>query len=153
MDVVEYYTQEEVRLEKEVVDLTEKALQSPLGYAFVTFDNVNSSKKVFDDYQRLFLSGFKAPKPKQSSLSASLKSDQWNVSFAPNPGDLIWENLHPTTVPQYILIFIVDLAILLIGIFLTTPEVIGETLTTWVDELANCEGCDDHHHILPKGVL
>ena len=151
VDVVEYYTQEEVRLEKEVADLTEKALQSPLGYAFVTFDNVNSSKKVFDDYQRLFLSGFKAPK--QSSLSASLKSNQWNVSFATNPGDLIWENLRPTSVPRYILIFTVDLVILLIGLFLTTPEVIGETLVEWVDKWANCEDCDDHHHIIPKEVL
>ena len=44
VDVLEYYTEEEVRLEREVARMTEVSLHSPLGIAFVTFDQLQSSK-------------------------------------------------------------------------------------------------------------
>ena len=44
MDVLEYYTEEEIRLEREVARMTEVSLHSPLGIAFVTFDQLQSSK-------------------------------------------------------------------------------------------------------------
>ena len=138
MDVVEYYSEEEAKLEKEVSDLTEKSLQSPLGYAFVTFDNLNSSKKVFDDYQhhRSLLSCFKSSKTRKSSESASLQSDQWKITFATDPEDLIWENLHPTKLSQYITILGVDLAMILVGLFFTTPEIIGRKIHALADKIA-----------------
>ena len=49
---MEYYTEEEVRLEREVSRLTELSLHSPLGIAFVTLDYVNSSKvDVLSNYR------------------------------------------------------------------------------------------------------
>ena len=60
MDVLEYYTEEEVRLEREVARLTEVSLHSPLGIAFVTFDQLQSSKvlrikrNIIDEYSYSF---------------------------------------------------------------------------------------------------
>ena len=46
VDVLEFYSEEEVRLEREVTRLTESSLHSPLGIAFVTFDQLQSSKVI-----------------------------------------------------------------------------------------------------------
>ena len=60
VDVLEYYTEEEVRLEREVARLTEVSLHSPLGIAFVTFDQLQSSKvlrikrNIIDEYSYSF---------------------------------------------------------------------------------------------------
>ena len=64
---MEFYSEEEAKLEKQVSELTEESLQSPLGYVFVTFDNLNSSKQVFDDYQRSLLFCVKSARIRQSS--------------------------------------------------------------------------------------
>ena len=54
MDVVEFYKEEEDRLEREVARLREESLNSPMGIAFVSFDNINSSKAFHDHHERCF---------------------------------------------------------------------------------------------------
>ena len=138
VDVVQFYTEEKAKLEKEVSELTLQSLESPLGFAFVTFDNLNSSKQVFDDYKRSFLSCFQSARSslRQSSQSAALESDGWKITFATDPEDIRWENLHPTKLSQSIAIVGVDLAMLFVGLFFTTPEVIGEELHAIVRRIA-----------------
>ena len=145
---MDFYSEEEAKLEKQVSELTEESLQSPLGYVFVTFDNLNSSKQVFDDYQRSLLFCVKYARIRQSSQSASLNSDQWSVTFAPGPEDLIWENLHPTKLSQKIAIVGVDLVMILVGLFFTTPQIIGEKIHDIAKEVAG-----DHLDGLPDVVI
>ena len=113
---MEFYTEETARLEKEVEELTRESLSSPLGFAFVTFDNITSSKIVHDDHSRSYLSCFKSS-PQQSSLSDSLKPEKWNVSFAPPPGDVKWINLKEKQLSHYIRIVMVYVGLIWIGLF------------------------------------
>ena len=124
VEVVQFYTEEAARLEREVARLTEESLHSPLGIAFVTFDNINSSKAVYDDHKSSYLSCFKSS-PQQSSLSVSLKPDKWKVSFASTPRDIKWVNLKESQLSHYVKIVLVNLGLIAIGIFFTTPEFIA----------------------------
>ena len=132
MDVVQYYTEEAARLEREVARLTEESLHSPLGIAFVTFDNINSSKRVYDDHKSSYLSCFKSF-PQESSLSVSLKADKWKVSFASTPRDIKWTNLRESQHSHYLKIFLVNVMLILIGIFFTTPEFIASQINVIID--------------------
>ena len=134
MDVVDYYSQEEARLEREVSRLTEESLNSPLGVAFVTFDSINSSKEVYDDHSSTYLTFF-TPNPKQSSLSPTLRPDKWRVSFAPVPTDINWNNLKKG---KYYLwkIILVNVGLGLIGLFFTTPEILASQVNAIIQYVA-----------------
>ena len=65
VSAVHYYTDQVTRLQKEVERLTEESLRSPLGIAFVTFDNIKCSKTFYDDHKSSYMTCFKS-KPQQS---------------------------------------------------------------------------------------
>ena len=134
MEVAEFYTEEAARLEREVARLTEESLHSPLGIAFVTFDNINSSKKVYDDHKSSYLSCFKSS-PQQSSLSVSLKPEKWKVSFASTPRDIKWVNLKESQKSHYVKIVLVNLGLILVGIFFTTPEFIATQINNIISAI------------------
>jgi len=74
---LEYYTEEEARLEAEFLAERERSLGKPLGLAFVTFKSVNMAKRVYDSFQHSFWE-FKFVPP-ASSLSGYLKVYDWKV--------------------------------------------------------------------------
>ena len=127
VDVVQYYTEEIARLEKEVERLREESLASPLGVAFITFDDIESSKTVYDDHKSSYLSCFKS-KPKHSSISNSLKPSKWKVSFASTPRDVKWVNLKESPMSHYLALALFYIGIFWIGLFFTTPEQITDTV-------------------------
>ena len=131
MEVVEFYTGEIARLEGEVELLREESLSSPLGIAFITFDNIKSCKTVYDDHKSSYLSCFKS-KPRHSSLSDSLKPDKWKVSFASTPRDVKWVNLKEGQVSHYLKIAMVYIGFFWIGFFFTTPEVIAKVINSYI---------------------
>ena len=134
MEVVEFYTAEIARLEREVELLREESLSSPLGIAFITFDNIKSCKTVYDDHKRSYLSCFKS-KPRHSSLSDFLKPDKWKVSFASTPRDVKWVNLKEGQVSDYLKIAMVYIGFFWIGFFFTTPEMIAQSINKIISEI------------------
>ena len=123
VDVSDFYSKEEVRLEEEVIKLTKASLDSPLGIAFVTFNDLQSSKAVYDDFSSTILNCYKRT-PKQSEHSLTLLPERWRVSFAPPATDIHWENLNDGRgwlITKKIFAHILMVAICL---FLTTPEYI-----------------------------
>jgi len=132
VDVMEFYMEEKLLLEREVTRLTEISLHSPLGIAFVTFDSVNSSKIVFDDFTPSFL----IKSPKMSTLSSSFRSSKWTVSFAPIPRDIHWQNLKDDQKWLMIKKLMSDLFMLSIIILVTTPEIAVTQLESILNVIA-----------------
>jgi len=120
VDVLEYYEEQKVLLERDVATLTETSLHNPLGIAFVTFDSVNHSKMAYDD----FISSFLIKSPAVSSLSPSLRPSKWKVSFAPIPRDIHWQNLKENNSWFMAKKIFSTIMLILIVLFLTTPEII-----------------------------
>ena len=125
VDVAEYYTEKEEQLRAEVQKETEMAQHNPIGMAFVTFSNINHSKKVRDMHKRKSWYEFwRNHSPPMSPLSPSLRPERWRVTYAPLPGDIYWENLSD---PRNWLLakkVIANTALFIIALFLTTPEYI-----------------------------
>ena len=125
VDVAEYYTEKEEQLRAEVQKETEMAQHNPIGMAFVTFSNINHSKKVRDMHKKKSWYEFwRNHSPPMSPLSPSLRPERWRVTYAPLPGDIYWENLSD---PRNWLLakkVIANTALFIIALFLTTPEYI-----------------------------
>ncbi|KAK7863628.1 hypothetical protein R5R35_006165 [Gryllus longicercus] len=127
VDAIEYYTEEEARL-NEAVD-TERAasLKHPLGISFVTLVSVSAAKKVFSDHQPTCKCSHNPP---SSSLSRQLEPHNWQVQFAPSPQDIYWENLSVPSNYWYIKAVIVNLFLFIVLFFLTTPAIVVSLLET-----------------------
>ena len=92
LDAIEYYGEEKQKLLDEFETEKNEALKNPLGIAFVTLKTYQMSKDVHDDFKKTIFTCWKARLP-QTSLSGILKPENWNVSYAPVPEDIYWENL------------------------------------------------------------
>jgi len=87
VDAIDYYTEEEIRYNREVQIEREKALTKPLGIAFLTFKTVDMAERVVSDYR--FTAQVFCQTP-SSKFSRKLKSKRWTVKFAPLPQDIYW---------------------------------------------------------------
>ncbi|CAL1679702.1 unnamed protein product [Lasius platythorax] len=105
VDAEEFYTNEEIRLTALVEEEKNVALSKPLGVAFVTLGTPGATKTM----------------RKQLKSSSSIK---WNVSYAPMPSDIFWENLSIPRPCWYLNAVLINFALALILFFLTTPAVI-----------------------------
>ena len=127
VDVKDWYTDEVERLKQEAAQQTEISLHSPLGMAFVTFKSLNSSKKVYDDFQTSIYKLW-IKHPTLSSLSTSLRPEKWRVNFAPEPSDIYWHSLQDNRVFLNIKSILADLVLVIIVIFFTTPVAVATDL-------------------------
>lgn len=103
---------------------------------FVTFSKINDSMRVFQDhnngksvvkYKHVNIFQWNT-KPPESTVSASLETKKWKVWYAPPPSDMYWENL---AMKRYWLLLrsvIVNFILLIVVLFLTTPEYITNRL-------------------------
>ena len=64
------------------------------------------------------------PQPPESSLSSILKPERWRVQFAAEPTDIYWENLSVSGFTLKIKYILVNIAVFIVALFLTTPEVL-----------------------------
>ena len=96
--------------------------------AFVTFPSLNASKTVYEDHSTAFWSSCRPP------MSSS---DKWVVNFAPPPRDIYWENLADNRRWLWIKIFVSNLCLFLVALFLTTPEYIVSQLEPIILALTN----------------
>ena len=132
VDVVDYYREEAALLSKEVAQLTKESLENPLGIAFITFNDINSSHDIHDDFQRNYRNYF-VKMPKKSSVSNVMRPDMWYASYAPLPREVMWTSMKKNHF--YLLKKIVIYTVLfLIGLFFTTPEFIAHEVNMILDD-------------------
>ncbi|XP_072032157.1 LOW QUALITY PROTEIN: calcium permeable stress-gated cation channel 1-like [Amphiura filiformis] len=125
VDAIEYYSNLEESLTREVMDEKRIALQSNLGMAFVTVHSEAMGTKIVNDYAT-----FKTGPPTVSSVSKQLHSTVWQVHFAPKPDDIIWENLSVSTALWWLSVILVNIALVILLFFLTTPAMFLTALDT-----------------------
>lgn len=101
-DGLEFYKEQEEQLRGEVARLRAVALNEPVGIAFVTVSTTDVAKSL--------ISRFKVVSQKP-----------WNLSYAPSPSDIFWENLNVSSHKWYIKWAIVNIILFIFLFFLTTP--------------------------------
>ena len=120
----DYFRAQKHRLAQEMQVEKEKAMTSPQSLAFIGFREGFDAFSIYAKY--LLLCG----RPR-SSQSAYLKQNFWQVRRAPAPGDLNWHNIRTSflhTTVWYIRWFIINLLILILLIFFTTPASVFQIL-------------------------
>ena len=130
VNIVDYYSSEEQRLHREVEENKKNAVNSPLGKMFITFSKINDSMRVFQDHNKyrhvnIFQWNIK---PQESKVSKALNSKNWKVWYAPPPSDIHWENLALKRHWLLLRSIVVNIVLLLVLLFLTTPEYIANQL-------------------------
>lgn len=104
-NALDYYTQEEEHLNQDVANERARALQSPLGIAFVTL----SSEEMAQYVLRSFQPGIHR---------------NWIIFKAPSPSDINWENLEISYRHWYSKAIIINAVLFIVLFFLTTPVII-----------------------------
>lgn len=112
VDALEYYKEQEQILCGKVARMRSMALNDPLGIAFVTVNSTGSAQSMIVHF-------------KPSSFR------DWNVSFAPKPEDIFWENLTTSSASWYVRWIMVNLVLFLFLFFLTTPVIIINFIKTF----------------------
>ncbi|KAF5272855.1 hypothetical protein FQR65_LT00451 [Abscondita terminalis] len=110
-NALEYYTAEEERLRDAVIEKRRKAVQEPLGIAFITFDTEEAAQYVAQS----FVPGTRF---------------HWAVAKAPAPPDIIWENLQVSPRNWYLKAILINFILFNILFFLTTPAIVVSLLNT-----------------------
>ncbi|XP_068198301.1 CSC1-like protein 1 isoform X2 [Antennarius striatus] len=131
VDAIEFYRAKEKDLLEEVQKQVELVPQSPLGIAFVTLETEAMAKLILKDFNALECGSTKwccGNPPQPSSKSDTLKVNKWQISFAPHPKDLYWENLSVSGFPWYIRYLMLNLLLFFLLLFLTTPTIIISVL-------------------------
>ena len=115
VDAISYYMKRCLDLSNCVELTRQQAALKPLGITFVTFSRVSPIEEILSQYQRVF-----CYRP-VSSVSSEINVKQWKVSLAPHPTDIQWENLGFNQVVWVLRWLILNLVVLAITIFFTTP--------------------------------
>uniref|UniRef100_A0A8C1KM04 Transmembrane protein 63B n=1 Tax=Cyprinus carpio TaxID=7962 RepID=A0A8C1KM04_CYPCA len=128
-EAVSYYTKLEAKLKEEYRKEKEKVNTKPLGMAFVTFQNEAMTAIILKDFNACQCQGCKCrQEPRSSQFSDSLHVYDWNVSYAPDPQNVRWENLSLGGVSWWLRCFIINCILFLLLFFLTTPAIIISTM-------------------------
>ena len=120
-DGLSFYEKEIERLKEEFDKEKEKALASPIGKAFITFETHQMAKTVYDVFNGSSIFCFQPQLPK-STFSAEIDDPRkWNIRYAPPPDDMYWTALSGSR--KYLLIkyILINTALLMIVLFLSTP--------------------------------
>ncbi|XP_054283648.1 calcium permeable stress-gated cation channel 1-like isoform X1 [Macrosteles quadrilineatus] len=129
VDAIDYYTDEESRLQAQVDLERTTALKRPLGIVFVTLVSIAAAKKIYSDHQRRYACLNNLP---ESSVSRRLKHHRWKVQFAPSPRDICWENLSVSRKNFQIKAWLLNGFLSVVFFFLTTPPIIVSVMDTLV---------------------
>ena len=136
LDAMEYYGDEKQRLLDEFEKEKTEALKNPLGIAFVTLKTYQMSKDIHDEFKKTIFTCWKARVP-PSSLSSILKPENWNVSYAPVPEDIYWENLGSSRF-WWIKYMAANTALFIFLLFLSTPSNNFTLVFVHIDTLFQC---------------
>ncbi|XP_046676490.1 calcium permeable stress-gated cation channel 1 [Homalodisca vitripennis] len=129
VDAIDYYTDEESRLQAQVDLERTTALKRPLGIVFVTLVSLAAAKRVYSDHQLRYGCTIHPP---DSSVSRRLKPHKWKVQFSPSPRDICWENLSVSRKNFFIKAVMLNVFLFVVLFFLTTPPVVVSVMDTLV---------------------
>jgi len=139
VNAAEFYNGEEAKLKDEVSLLKNEAITKPLGLAFVTLHSYNDARKIFDAYQRHWHFCWKNRGLPMSSVSSYLEHDEWEVSFAPSPDDIHWQNLTSNKKWLTLKTILSNVILLIFALFLTTPQYIVSQLNPIINAMTKEE--------------
>eukprot|EP01135_Chromosphaera_perkinsii_P010092 Nk52_evm17s2011 gene=Nk52_evmTU17s2011 len=119
VDAIEYYDDRSEHYCRKFEAILDKELEL-IGVAFVTFKHRADFLRAYRDSH--------SSVPRISHLSSHLGSDQWIVSVAPAPTDVVWTHLKDDHVYWYARFFLVNFMLLIVLLFWTTPVAILSAL-------------------------
>ncbi|GAB6020649.1 hypothetical protein CHUAL_003319 [Chamberlinius hualienensis] len=125
IDASDYYTRRENEFKERVEYEKGVSMHKPLGICFITFQTAKMAHIVYTDHQHTCKCGFNPPMPHSS---VDLEPYRWEVSNAPVPQDIYWENLCSNSEHWYLKAFCINFCIFFILFFVTTPFVIISSL-------------------------
>ncbi|XP_028253024.1 CSC1-like protein 1 [Parambassis ranga] len=131
VDAIEYYSAKEKDLLVDVRKQAEIAPERPLGIAFVTLQTEAMAKFVLKDFNALKCGSTSCccgREPQPSSLSNTLKVKKWDVSYAPHPKNVFWDNLSVRGIVWYLRYVALNFLLFFLLTFLTTPTIIINTM-------------------------
>ncbi|XP_051792617.1 CSC1-like protein 1 isoform X2 [Acanthochromis polyacanthus] len=133
VDAIEYYSTKEKELLVEVRKQAEEVPQHPLGLAFITLQNEAMAKYILKDFNALECDSTSCcsccgREPQPSTNSKALRVNKWQVSFAPHPRNVYWENLSVSGFSWYVRYLLLNLLLVVVLTFLTTPTIIINTI-------------------------
>uniref|UniRef100_A0A8C5HVZ5 CSC1-like protein 1 n=1 Tax=Gouania willdenowi TaxID=441366 RepID=A0A8C5HVZ5_GOUWI len=131
VDAIEFYSTKEKNLLEKVREQVEDVPNHPLGIAFVTLQTEAMAKYILKDFNALECGGSSCccccdGKRQSSSMSKTLKVNKWRVIFAPHPKNVA--NLSVPDISWYVRYVAINIFILLLLTFLTTPTIIINTM-------------------------
>uniref|UniRef100_A0AAX7VAN5 Transmembrane protein 63C n=1 Tax=Astatotilapia calliptera TaxID=8154 RepID=A0AAX7VAN5_ASTCA len=125
VDAEQYYSELEEKRTDEFNAEKNRITMKRLGIAFVTFrDDVTLRSVIVKDYGRVNC----RRRPQQSSISTVVQSHKWDVSYAPAPSDIIWENLSVCGSRWWLRCVLLNILLFLLLFFFTTPAIIVNTM-------------------------
>jgi hypothetical protein len=141
-DAIDFYTKGEDELKSKL--LNSWSLAEPLKTIFVTFKTRKQAKEFEDYYNFVWLYRFivythynekhkdllALSFPKESSVSKQLEAHKWSVRKAPNPNNIIWENISDQKLSWWFRFAIINISLFFYLFFLTTPSIILEKLSS-----------------------
>ncbi|XP_067098226.1 CSC1-like protein 1 [Osmerus mordax] len=137
VDAIDFYSQQQASLQEQVQTERELVPQRPLGMAFVTLQSEAMATYILRDFNALACGGEASDgsvrcvcgwEPQPSSVSPALKVKQWRVQYAPNPRNVYWENLSVQGICWWLRVLLLNLFLLVLLTFLTTPSIIISTM-------------------------
>ncbi|CAL8099974.1 unnamed protein product [Orchesella dallaii] len=120
-DAIEYYAETEKKLKEQVEIEKERAIEFPLGIAFVTFATAESAGTVVDDYAWTAKACLNPPRSKHAK---NLNSKHWIVRQAPLPEEILWANLSLDYKMWYVKCLGINILLLLLVVLCTTPVLV-----------------------------
>ncbi|XP_019725866.1 CSC1-like protein 2 isoform X1 [Hippocampus comes] len=142
-EAVEYYTMLEESLLKIFMEEREKVQKKHLKMIFVTFQNEAVAERILRDFNVCICHGCHVERePRCSSKSAKLRTDNWTVSYAPDPHNVHWDHLAVGGISWWLRFFAINFLLVILLFFFTTPSIIMATLddfnfTKAVEDLNN----------------
>lgn len=110
-NALEYYTTKEEGLRCSLLEKRMEAMNQPLGIAFITFSTEEAAQYVVHS----FVPGTRF---------------HWTVAKAPEPPDILWENLEISSRNWYSKAILINCVLFIVLFFLTTPAYVVNFLNT-----------------------
>ncbi|CAK6431881.1 unnamed protein product [Pipistrellus nathusii] len=124
VDAEQYYSELEEQLTDEFNAELSRVPMKRLDLIFVTFQDVKMSTRIVRDYKFSPCGVY----PQQSSMTTTIKSHRWRVTFAPHPKDIIWKHLSVRRFKWWVRFIIINTFLFLFFFFLTTPAIVITTI-------------------------
>uniref|UniRef100_UPI00398ED7CA CSC1-like protein 2 n=1 Tax=Pristiophorus japonicus TaxID=55135 RepID=UPI00398ED7CA len=129
VDAVEYYTNLESKMMTMYTQEREEVDKKWLGLAFVTFQDESMATLVLKDFHSFRCHNCNYQKQTQpSSYSQNLGVSKWNVSYAPDPKSIYWENITVQGIFWWSRCILLNFLLFILLFFLTTPSIVLSTM-------------------------